>query len=143
MVQKTYSRMHSHVLILIMTMTDLVNHGMVKNKKTWISWERNIIFLRNKRILNLCFGWHIFRSYCFVAEVTFKVENLNRGWQKMVILWQSQWVIFWCIISEYLNKYFGKTQSLSQCLNKTLPCLGIISVILKARIEKSLHIYQG
>ena len=24
--------------------TDLVNHGMVKNKKTWISWERNIIY---------------------------------------------------------------------------------------------------
>ena len=22
--------------------TDLVNHGMVKNKNPWISWERNI-----------------------------------------------------------------------------------------------------
>ena len=29
--------------------TDSVNHGMVKNTKTWISWERNIIFLRNKK----------------------------------------------------------------------------------------------
>ena len=55
--------------------TDLVNHGMVKNTKTWISWEQNIIFLRNKKILNLCFRWHILRSYCFVAEVTFKLTN--------------------------------------------------------------------
>ena len=52
--------------------TDLVNHGMVKNTKTWISWERNIIFLRNKKILNLCFRWHILRSCRFVVEVTFK-----------------------------------------------------------------------
>ena len=51
--------------------TDLVNHGMVKNAKAWISWERNIIFLRNKKILNLYFRWHILRSYRFVAEVTF------------------------------------------------------------------------
>ena len=36
--------------------TDSVNHGTVKNTKN----------------LNLCFGWHILRSYRFVAEVTFK-----------------------------------------------------------------------
>ena len=53
--------------------TDLINHGIVKNTKTWISWERNITFLRNKKILNLCFRWQILRSYRFVAEVTFKV----------------------------------------------------------------------
>ena len=52
--------------------TDLVNHGMVKNTKTLISSERNIIFLQNKKILNMCFRWHISRSYRFVAEVTFK-----------------------------------------------------------------------
>ena len=40
-------------------------------KKTWIFWERNITFLRNKEILNLCLRWHIFRSYRFVAEVIF------------------------------------------------------------------------
>ena len=52
---------------------DLVNHGMVKNTNTWISWEWNIIFLWNKKILNLCFRWHILRSYRFAAEViTFK-----------------------------------------------------------------------
>ena len=45
---------------------------MVKNTKTWISLERNVIFLRNQKILNLCITWHILRSYGFVAEVTFK-----------------------------------------------------------------------
>ena len=27
--------------------TDPVNHGMVENTKTWISWERNIAILKN------------------------------------------------------------------------------------------------
>ena len=52
--------------------TDSLNHGMVKNTKTWISSERSIIFLRNKKILNLCLRRHILRSYYFAAEVTFK-----------------------------------------------------------------------
>ena len=52
--------------------TDLVNHGMVKSTKTWIPWEWNIIFLQNKKVLNLCFKWHILSSYRFVAEVTVK-----------------------------------------------------------------------
>ena len=60
---------------------------MVRNTKTWISWEQNIIFLQNKNILNLCFRWHTLRSYQFVAEVTFKVasrvqkiEVFKKGW---------------------------------------------------------------
>ena len=72
-VRKIYSK--THVISCTNThcdVTDLVNHWMVENTKTWISWERNIIFLRNKKILNLCVRWHILRSYCFVAEVTFK-----------------------------------------------------------------------
>ena len=44
---------------------------MVKNKKTWISWEQNITFIQNKKILNLFVRWHILRSYCFVGEVIF------------------------------------------------------------------------
>ena len=75
MVQKIYSKMHP----VLCTNThhdviDLVNHGMVKNTKTWISWKRNIIFLRNKKILKLCFRWHILRSYRLLAEVTFKFK---------------------------------------------------------------------
>ena len=52
--------------------TDLVNHGIVKNIKTWISWERDITFLRDIKIFNLCVRWHILRSYRFVTEKTFK-----------------------------------------------------------------------
>ena len=53
--------------------TNLLNHGMVKNTKTWISREWNITFLRNKIIFNLWLWWHILKRYRFVAEVTFKV----------------------------------------------------------------------
>ena len=60
--------------------TDLLNHGTVKNTKTRITWEWNITFLRNKKILNLCLRWHILRSYCFVAEVTFKE---TKGWKNV------------------------------------------------------------
>ena len=57
--------------------TDLVNHGIVWNTKTWISWERNITFLWSKKIINLCLKWHILRSYRFVAEVTFNEDNMK------------------------------------------------------------------
>ena len=50
--------------------TDSVNHGMIKNSKTQISWEQNITFQWNKKICNLCLRWHILRSYHFIAEVT-------------------------------------------------------------------------
>ena len=49
-----------------------VNHRMVKNTKTWVPWEQNIILLRNKKFLSLCLQWHFLKSYYFVAEVTFK-----------------------------------------------------------------------
>ena len=74
-VQKIYSEMH----LVSCTNThhdvaDLVNHK-VKNTKTWISWERNITFLRNK-ILNLCLGWQILRSYRFVIFKKLSLGNL-------------------------------------------------------------------
>ena len=53
--------------------TDFINHGWLKIQ-TWIFWERNINFLQNKKILNLCLRWHILRSYRFLAEVTFKAK---------------------------------------------------------------------
>ena len=52
MVQKIYLKVHpvsctnAHDDV-----TDLVNHGMVKNTITWISWEQNITFQRNKKFL--------------------------------------------------------------------------------------------
>ena len=63
--------------------TDLVNHRRVKNRKNWISSEQNTTFLQNKKILNLCFKWHILRSYCFVAEITFNIRSII--WKKSVI----------------------------------------------------------
>ena len=58
----------------LMDVADLVNHDLVENTKNWMSWKLNILFPRNKKILNLCLRWHIFRSYCFLAEVIFKVK---------------------------------------------------------------------
>ena len=67
-----YSKMHPVSCINTNNdVTDSINHGMVKNTKTWISWERSITFLRNKKFLTLCLRWHILRSHCFVAEVIF------------------------------------------------------------------------
>ena len=41
----------------------------------------NIIFLWNKKILNLCLRWQILRSYCFVVEVTtFKQSCFKIGY---------------------------------------------------------------
>ena len=37
-----------------------------------MSRERNITFLQNKKIINLCLRQHILGSYRFVVEVTFK-----------------------------------------------------------------------
>ena len=76
-IQKIYSKMYlvsyanTHHYV-----TDSVNHGMVKNTKTWISWDRCIIFLWNKKILNLCLWWPPLRSYRFVAEVTFQLSSI-------------------------------------------------------------------
>ena len=51
MVQKMYPKMHPVPCTNIHhDITDLVNQGMVKNTRTWISWEWNITFSWNKKI---------------------------------------------------------------------------------------------
>ena len=78
LVQKIYSKMQPvSCTNTLHDVTDLLNHGMVKNTRTGISWEQNITFLRNKKILNLCLKWHILKSYRFVAEVTFSPFMLS------------------------------------------------------------------
>ena len=56
--------------------TDSVNHG-IKNTKTWISWERNIIFFMKQKKFLICASndtfWEVI--VCFVAKVTFKKMN--------------------------------------------------------------------
>ena len=74
-VQKIYLKMYLVSCTLTHpNVTDSVNHRMVKNTKTCISWERNIFFLWNKHFFNLCLRWHILKSYHFVAEVTFNIH---------------------------------------------------------------------
>ena len=85
----------SHALNTPPDVIDLVNHRMVKNTKTWISWERYITFLRNKKSFNLCQRWHILRNYRFVAEVIFK------NWMQENIRYNNKWkteTIQFCII---------------------------------------------
>ena len=106
MVQRIYSKMHpvsgtnSHHDV-----TDLENHGMVKNTKTWISWEQNIIFLQNKKILNLCFWWHILRSYQFVAEVNFKKGLWHRNFPDNFVIFL--WVPFLWNTSGWLLLFYN------------------------------------
>ena len=78
MVQKIYSKMHPvSCTNTHHDVTDLVNHGVVENTKTWISWEQNTTFLRNKKILKLCLRWQILRSQDFEADVTFKIYTMK------------------------------------------------------------------
>ena len=76
MVPKIYSKIYPLSCTNIhRDITNLVNQWMVRNTKTWTSWEQNITFLQNKIILNLCHRLHILRSYNFVAEETIKPWN--------------------------------------------------------------------
>ena len=69
--------------------TDLVNHEMVKNTKTLISWELNITFPLNKNILNVCLKWQILRNCCFVLNVIFKFpSDGDKKWGKS--LWPDK-----------------------------------------------------
>ena len=68
----------SHVLILIMTSHIWYITRWLQMQ--WIFWEQNITFLRKNKILNLCLMWHIFRSYRFVAQLTFNQETFRAFW---------------------------------------------------------------
>ena len=96
--------------------TYLVNNGMVKNTKTSITWERNITFLRNKKILNLCFRWHILTSYDLVVEVTFNVKATN-NWDifKPCFKWNTFYSISFIEIQIYKKMWvtFSTTKSVN------------------------------
>ena len=104
--------------------TDLVNYGMVKNTKTWIFWEQNILFLWNKKILNLCLRWHILRSYCFAVKVNFN----NRFFLNRFSLYFNLFVLLFVLLSlawsesqlhGYYKCYMETELRLGQCfLNK-------------------------
>ena len=107
LVQKIYSKMY--LVSCTNTpcdITDLVNHGKVRNTKTWISCKPNIIFLQNKIILNLCLRWNILRSYHFVVEVTFKVYDITNCLNKNLITHKYNnakgMTLKLCLLIEYL-----------------------------------------
>ena len=104
---------------------------MVNNTTSWISWERNITFLQNKKILNLCPRWHILRSYRIVAEVTFKriwsykpqlhLKTFVGKWEKvkynaLTLVFRSwspcstcalSWLVYYNYINERLHEYIS------------------------------------
>ena len=78
-VQKIYSEMYLALCTNThCDVTDLINDGMVKNTKTRISLEQNIIFLWNEKVLNLCVRWHILRGYRLL-EVCTPLSSGKRG----------------------------------------------------------------
>ena len=108
-----YSKMHPVWCTNTHHVTDLVNHGMFKNAKIWITWKRNITFPQNKKILNLCFTWHILRSYSFVVEVAFKA-NLEKSRSQILNAWSAK-LRFSLIVSFYLTITENRTEwSLTQ-----------------------------
>ena len=123
MVQKIYSEMH--LVSCTKThhdITDLVNHRMVKNTKTWISWEWKITFLQNKKILNLGIRWYILRSYCFVAEVTFKISDFCNTFLQMCgsrekLPCYCVWILSWIILLNYFFCFYIHINNTSFRLN--------------------------
>ena len=80
MVQKIYSKMHpASRNNTDYEVTDLLDHEMVKNTKTWISWQQNIIFYDKKKIHKISLRWHILRGYHFVAEVALNDSESSNG----------------------------------------------------------------
>ena len=71
----------------------MANHTMIKNIKTRISWERNIAFLRSKKIINLCLRWHILRSYCFAAEIIFKKTLMV--YLSSIVISKCKYIFWW------------------------------------------------
>ena len=108
MVQKIYWKMY-HVLCTNAhhDVKDFVKHRMVKNTKTWISWERDIIVWSNKKKFNLCLRWHFLRNYCFVAEVTFNFDLIINGSRLFIINF------FAC--HYHISKRFGACWGTSAC----------------------------
>ena len=80
----------SHVLILI-DITDLVNHGMVKNAITWISREENITCLWNKKILDLCLEWYI---YFILIVLRYYSQIVHRSKTYLKDLTENKWSYF-------------------------------------------------
>ena len=103
--------------------TDLVYHGVVKNAKTGISWERSITFLRNKKKFKLCFRWHILRRHRFVPEVTLNTTKplfVGFVFFKQWILKTIQFLLYYFFIISHkecdIKKIKNKDQKRAQII---------------------------
>ena len=95
----------------------------LKMQKTWITWKRNITFLQNKKILNLCLRWHILRSYHFVTEATFKGHTQRMERNNWISRCRTLHWIFW-----------KKKKSLKSNILKAHKALKILVVTISSHI---------
>ena len=51
---------------------------IVQNTKTWISWEGNVTFLRNKKILNPCLKITHFEKLSFCSGGNLQADKDNQ-----------------------------------------------------------------
>ena len=77
-----------------------------------------------KKILNLCFRWHILRTYPFVVEVTFKCMDLfqNQHFISCIMAiashliflkYFSKYYIYWmCLIFRFADTWISQGESL-------------------------------
>ena len=121
MVQKIYSKMHpASRNNTDYDDTDLLNHEMVKNTKTWISWEQNIIFYDKKKIHKISPRWHILRGDHVVAEVTLNDSESPNG------------VWYWGIISDISSNISAIVEDFGvNVLSRSSEC---VYVVLKGNI---------
>ena len=83
--------------------TDLVNYGMGKNTKTWISRERNINFLWNKKPM---LHMDTLRNYRLVVVVTINICFPLKGHTscRFVYVYIYRWYIRFSETPEYFTR---------------------------------------
>ena len=74
--------------------TDLVNHWMVENTKTWTSWEQNRNFLQNKKNLT------ILRSLTFNKNVSNEFDFLHADKHGSLLQIDTTILMGWSTISK-------------------------------------------
>ena len=119
--------------------TDLANHGIAWNTKTWTFWGRNRTFLWNKKILNLCYRWQILRRYSFVVDATFKVKitkkngynsllyilitlNQNQNDWINLMLWSHYWKLLFQIIVPWTSECKNTRSNLAISVKNEKQC---------------------
>ena len=91
----------SHVLIMTSKIW-WITGGLNIQKLEYL--ENGTYFSTKWKILNMCLRWHIFRSYRFVAEVTFKIWNIcaytNRNYSLLQTIYKF---LAWYKVETYIG----------------------------------------